>query len=53
MPAKPTYTSLLGLAGARSFAAELHADAREALSEFDLRADRLRELADFIVNRDR
>ena len=50
---KPTYTSHLGIAGARRFAADLLAQAHEALSAFDARADRLRELADFIVKRDR
>ena len=50
---KPTYTSLMGIAGARAFAAELLAGAREALAPFDGRADRLRSLADFIVKRDR
>jgi farnesyl diphosphate synthase len=50
---KPTYTSLLGLANAKKFAAELLADAHEALSTFDGRAARLRELANFIVQRER
>jgi farnesyl diphosphate synthase len=50
---KPTYTSLMGLAPAKDFASELLAEARDALSAFDRRADRLRELADFIVRRDR
>ena len=50
---KPTYTTLLGLAPAREFAAELLADAHEALSTFDARAARLRELASFIVRRER
>ena len=50
---KPTYTSLLGIPEAKKFAAGLLADAQEALSPFDGRADRLRQLADFIVNRDR
>jgi farnesyl diphosphate synthase len=50
---KPTYTSLLGIPGARQFAAELLAEAQGALAAFDSRADRLRELAGFIVNRDR
>jgi farnesyl diphosphate synthase len=50
---KPTYTSLLGLPEARRFAAELLADAQAALSTFDTRAARLRELADFIVLRRR
>ena len=51
--AKPTYTSLMGLAGAKAFAKELLADARDALAVFDDRAARLRELAEFIVHRDR
>ena len=38
---------------AKKFAAELLADAHEALAGFDARADRLRQLADFIVHRDR
>jgi len=50
---KPTYTSLMGVADAKRFAAELLAEARDALAAFDSRADRLRELADFIVRRDR
>jgi len=50
---KPTYTSLMGLPGAKQFAAELLRDAHAALATFDARADRLRELADFIVHRDR
>ena len=50
---KPTYTSLMGLAGAKKFARELLADAHEALEPFDARASRLRQLADFIVHRDR
>ena len=50
---KPTYTSLLGLPGARNFARELLAEAHEALAAFDARALRLHQLADFIVDRDR
>ncbi|NJD87782.1 MAG: geranyl transferase [Betaproteobacteria bacterium] len=50
---KPTYTSLLGLPDAKKFATDLLADAQGALSSFDARADRLRQLADFIVRRDR
>ncbi|QJR16569.1 polyprenyl synthetase family protein [Usitatibacter palustris] len=50
---KPTYTSLLGLPGAKKFADELLADAHEALSTFGEQARRLHELADFIVKRDR
>ncbi|MBL8517248.1 MAG: polyprenyl synthetase family protein [Betaproteobacteria bacterium] len=48
---KPTYVSLMGLPGAKSFAVELLADADTALAVFDGRAARLRELAAFIVNR--
>jgi farnesyl diphosphate synthase len=50
---KPTYTSLMGLAAAKRFAQDLHGDAHEALAGFDSRADRLRDLATFIVKRDR
>ena len=50
---KPTYTSLMGVPGARTFAADLLADAHDALSSFDARAGRLRQLADYIVKRDR
>jgi farnesyl diphosphate synthase len=49
---KPTYVSALGVAGARAFAQELHADALKALEAFGERALRLRQLADFIVLRD-
>jgi farnesyl diphosphate synthase len=48
---KPTYVTLLGAAAARKMAAELHAEALQALSGFDERARRLREMADFIVMR--
>jgi farnesyl diphosphate synthase len=51
--AKPTYTSLMGIAEARKFAAELHADALEALAPFGDKAERLRQLAEFIVHRDK
>jgi farnesyl diphosphate synthase len=50
---KPTYTSILGLARAREFALELLADAHAAVAPFEGRAVRLRQLADFIVHRDR
>jgi farnesyl diphosphate synthase len=50
---KPTYVSLMGLSDAKRFAGELLADAHGALAGFDGRADRLRELANFIVKRDR
>jgi len=48
---KPTYVTLLGVAAAKKMAAELHGDALQALSGFGARAQRLRELADFIVMR--
>jgi farnesyl diphosphate synthase len=50
---KPTYTSLMGLAEAKRFALQLLEDAHGAISGFDARAQRLRELADFIVRRQR
>jgi len=51
--AKPTYTSLMGLAEAKRFAEELLSDALDAVSGFDAPAARLREIADFIVHRER
>ena len=50
---KPTYTSLLGLAPARELALELLQQSQEALQPFGDRARRLRELAEFIVRRER
>ncbi|PJE78386.1 Farnesyl diphosphate synthase [invertebrate metagenome] len=49
---KPTYVSILGLDKAQSMAAFLCQSAVDALSEFDSRADYLRELADFIIHRE-
>jgi farnesyl diphosphate synthase len=49
---KPTYVSLMGLAPAKKFADDLLADAIEALAGFDQRANRLRQLAEFIVRRE-
>lgn len=48
---KPTYVSLLGLARAREFARELYDDAIRAVEPFGADARRLRELADYIVER--
>lgn len=48
---KPTYTSLLGLDGAREKATQLQKDALDALSGFDQHADQLRAIANYIVNR--
>jgi farnesyl diphosphate synthase len=50
---KPTYTSLMGLGPAKAFARELLADAHTALAPFEGRGQRLRELAGFIVQRQR
>ncbi|MBI3480084.1 MAG: polyprenyl synthetase family protein [Nitrosomonadales bacterium] len=48
---KPTYVSLLGIHGARDMAKSLHREALDTLAEFGNSAQRLRELADFIVLR--
>jgi farnesyl diphosphate synthase len=48
---KPTYPSLLGLAAAKQKAEELHERAISELTAFDARADGLRGLSAFIVNR--
>ena len=48
---KPTYVSLLGVVQAKKMAADLHAEAMESLSDLGVNAQRLRELADFIVIR--
>jgi farnesyl diphosphate synthase len=48
---KPTYVSLLGAARARELAQELRADAHSALNDLGASADRLRQLADFVVER--
>ena len=48
---KPTYVSLLGVAESKKLAGELRADALASLEVFGPRAQRLRELADFIVLR--
>ncbi|MBW7900610.1 MAG: polyprenyl synthetase family protein [Rhodocyclaceae bacterium] len=49
---KPTYVSLMGLDGARRFAAELEADALACLAAFGGRGRRLTELAAFIARRE-
>lgn len=48
---KPTYVSLLGISAAKAMAQELHTEALQSLAEFGDAAQRLRELADFIVLR--
>ena len=48
---KSTYTSILGLETARSEAAALYQQSMQALDIFADKADRLRAIADFIINR--
>jgi farnesyl diphosphate synthase len=48
---KPTYTSLLGLDGAKAKARALHEEAMESLSGFGKEADPLRWLSAYIVDR--
>ncbi len=48
---KPTYVSIMGLAAAKAFAADLHQDARAALTPFGDDAKRLLQLADYIITR--
>jgi geranylgeranyl diphosphate synthase, type II len=48
---KPTYVSLLGLAAAQQKAKALHEQSLDALSSFDYRADNLRHLSAYIINR--
>ena len=48
---KPTYTSLLGIAGARDKLQQLHAEAHAALEPLPATAEPLRWLADYIVAR--
>jgi farnesyl diphosphate synthase len=48
---KPTYPNLLGLDGAREASRQLHAEALDSLSQFDNKADPLRWVASYIVQR--
>ena len=48
---KPTYPALLGLAGAKAYAASLCDEALQALAVFSGEADALRELARYIIAR--
>lgn len=48
---KPTYVTLLGVAAAKKMAVELHTEACASLASFGVRAQRLLQLADFIVMR--
>ncbi|HET7634661.1 MAG TPA: farnesyl diphosphate synthase [Burkholderiales bacterium] len=49
---KPTYVSALGVAESKRFALELKDHAFDALAPFGARAERLRQLADFVVQRE-
>jgi len=49
---KPTYPALLGLAGAKQKAQELHEQAIDSLSIFGTEADLLRDLSLYIIQRD-
>jgi geranylgeranyl diphosphate synthase type II len=48
---KPTFPALLGLVGAKALAAELHERALTALGDFDDRAEPLRALSQYIIDR--
>ncbi len=48
---KPTYVSILGLEQSRDLAEKLRSDAHRALTPFGEKAQRLRDLADLIVQR--
>ena len=50
---KPTYPNLLGMRGAKQAAADLYEQAIACLAEFDERAETLKDIADYIVHRDR
>jgi farnesyl diphosphate synthase len=51
--AKPTYPALIGLESARQRAAELHTEAIDSLAGIDSRADPLRWLSAYIIERQR
>ena len=48
---KPTYVNILGVSEAKNMASKLRQDAHEVLAPFGESANRLHELADFIVER--
>lgn len=48
---KPTYVSILGLEASQALAEKLRGDAHRAVEQFGNQAQRLRELADLIVQR--
>ena len=49
---KPTYVSILGASRARELAEELRRDAYQAQEGFDATAQRLRQVTDFIIQRE-
>ena len=50
---KPTYPNLLGLNGAKEAAMHLHQEALESLTDLNERADPLRKIADYIIQRNK
>lgn len=50
---KPTYPNLLGMRGAKQAALDLYEQAIACLAVFDERAETLKNIADYIVHRDR
>jgi farnesyl diphosphate synthase len=50
---KPTYPSVIGLAAARQRATELHTEALNSLAAFDHKADPLRWISTYIIERER
>jgi farnesyl diphosphate synthase len=50
---KPTYTSLLGLPEAKRLASDLLEQAHDSLATLGARAERLGQIAEFIVRRER
>jgi farnesyl diphosphate synthase len=49
---KPTYVSILGIKRARELAEELRGEAYRSLESFGAAADRLRQVTDFIIQRE-
>ena len=50
---KPTYPNLLGLAGAKQASQDLYNEALDSVREFDNKADILRDVASYIVQREK
>jgi farnesyl diphosphate synthase len=50
---KPTYPNLLGLEGAKQAAQDLYKEALDSVREFDSKADILRDVASYIVQREK